>query len=138
MKAERRQVTAFLPMWWATTRARHSTWQACTALSFMADGCDAVIVQPIFTGFQDMIVPLAMNAGLPVVADFAVFADAGALLTYGANQSALHQSLGRSGSITPRRRLSPAFADDVFQLSRLNTGKGRDLLGPYRARGSSC
>jgi ABC-type uncharacterized transport system substrate-binding protein len=41
-----------------------------------ADGCEAVIVQPIFTGFQDKIVPLAMNAGLPVVADFAVFADA--------------------------------------------------------------
>jgi hypothetical protein len=35
MKAERRQVTAVLPMWWATVRARHSTWQACTALSFM-------------------------------------------------------------------------------------------------------
>jgi hypothetical protein len=27
-----------------------------------ADRCEAVIVQPIFTGFQDKIVPLAMNA----------------------------------------------------------------------------
>jgi putative tryptophan/tyrosine transport system substrate-binding protein len=53
------------------------------------DGCEAVIVQPIFTGFQDKIVLLAMNAGLPVVADFSVFADAGALLTYGANEPAL-------------------------------------------------
>jgi putative ABC transport system substrate-binding protein len=54
-----------------------------------SDGCEAVIVQPIFTGFQDKIVPLATNAGLPVVADFSVFADAGALLTYGPNLSAL-------------------------------------------------
>jgi putative tryptophan/tyrosine transport system substrate-binding protein len=53
------------------------------------DGCEAVIVQPIFTGFQDKIVPLAMNAKLPVVADFSVFAEAGAILTYGANQPAL-------------------------------------------------
>lgn len=53
------------------------------------DGCEAVIVQPIFTGFQDKIVPLAMNTKLPVVADFSVFAEAGALLTYGANQAVL-------------------------------------------------
>jgi putative tryptophan/tyrosine transport system substrate-binding protein len=53
------------------------------------DGSEAVIVQPIFTGHQDNIVPMAMNARLPVIADWAVFAEAGALLTYGANQAAL-------------------------------------------------
>lgn len=53
------------------------------------EGCEAVIVQPIFTGYQDKIVPMAMRAGLPSVSDWAVFADAGALLTYGAPQAAL-------------------------------------------------
>jgi len=58
------------------------------------DGSEAVIVQPIFTGYQDKIVPLAMKTRLPVVSDYAVFADAGALLTYGHNQVALHRRLG--------------------------------------------
>jgi putative ABC transport system substrate-binding protein len=53
------------------------------------DGCEAVIVQPIYTGYQDKIVPMAMQYGLPSVSDWAVFADAGALLTYGAPQAAL-------------------------------------------------
>jgi putative tryptophan/tyrosine transport system substrate-binding protein len=53
------------------------------------EGCEAVIVQPIFSGYQDRIVPMAMRDGLPVVADFSFFADAGALLTYGTNQTAL-------------------------------------------------
>jgi putative ABC transport system substrate-binding protein len=53
------------------------------------NGSDAVIVQPIFTGYQDTIVPMAMHAGLPVLSDWAVFAEAGALLTFGARQAAL-------------------------------------------------
>jgi len=52
------------------------------------DGNEAVIVEPIFTGNQDKIVSMAMTAKLPVVADFSVFADAGALMTYGPNQAA--------------------------------------------------
>lgn len=52
------------------------------------EGCEAVIVQPIFTGYQDRIVPMAMQARLPAISDWAVFAAAGALLTYGANQAA--------------------------------------------------
>ncbi len=52
------------------------------------DGNEAVIVEPIFTGNQDKIVTMAMTAKLPVIADFAVFADAGALLSYGPNQAA--------------------------------------------------
>ncbi len=53
------------------------------------DGCEAVIVQPIYTGYQDKIVPMAMQSGLPSVSDWGVFADAGAILTYGAPQAAL-------------------------------------------------
>jgi putative ABC transport system substrate-binding protein len=52
------------------------------------DGSEAVIVQPIFTGYQDQIVAMAMKARLPVVSDWAVFAEAGALFTYGAKQAA--------------------------------------------------
>jgi putative ABC transport system substrate-binding protein len=58
------------------------------------EGDEAVIVQPIFTGYQDKIVPLAANAGLPTVSDWAVFADAGALFSYGAGQGALVKRLG--------------------------------------------
>jgi putative ABC transport system substrate-binding protein len=47
------------------------------------EGAEVVIVQPIFGGHQDTIVTLANEVGLPVVADWPVFAEAGALLTYG-------------------------------------------------------
>jgi putative ABC transport system substrate-binding protein len=57
------------------------------------EGSEAVVVQPIFTGYQDQIVPMAMKAGMPVISDWAVFADAGALLTYGAGQAALIRRL---------------------------------------------
>jgi putative ABC transport system substrate-binding protein len=52
-------------------------------------GCEAVIVHPIFTGFQDKIVPMAMSDGLPVVSDWADFTDAGGLLSYGAKRAGL-------------------------------------------------
>jgi putative tryptophan/tyrosine transport system substrate-binding protein len=57
------------------------------------EGSEALVVQPIFTGYQDKIIPMAMKAGIPVIADWAVFADAGALLTYGADQAALIRRL---------------------------------------------
>jgi putative ABC transport system substrate-binding protein len=47
------------------------------------NGAEAVIVQPIFAGHQARIVSLANGAGLPVIADWAMFAEAGAVLTYG-------------------------------------------------------
>ena len=37
---------------------------------------------------QDEIVAMAMKQGLPVISDWAVFADAGALFTYGARHAA--------------------------------------------------
>lgn len=52
-------------------------------------GCEAVIVQPIFTGYQDKIVAMALRDGLPVVSDWADFADAGGLLSYGAKRAGL-------------------------------------------------
>jgi putative ABC transport system substrate-binding protein len=53
------------------------------------DGSEAVMVQPIFTGYQDEIVGMAMKDRLPVISDWAVFAKAGALFTYGAREAAL-------------------------------------------------
>jgi putative ABC transport system substrate-binding protein len=52
-----------------------------------AEGSQAVIAQPIFMGYQDEIVAMAMNDRLPVISDWAVFAKAGALFTYGARQA---------------------------------------------------
>ncbi len=52
------------------------------------EGAEAVIVQPIFTGHQEQIVTLANEAGLPVIADNAVFAEAGAVFAYGPNNNA--------------------------------------------------
>jgi putative ABC transport system substrate-binding protein len=53
------------------------------------DGAEAVIVQPIFAGYQDHIITMAMRSRLPVISDWAFFAQAGALLTYGANEADL-------------------------------------------------
>jgi putative ABC transport system substrate-binding protein len=53
------------------------------------DGSEAVIVQPIFAGYQDQIITMAMRSRLPVISDWAFFAQAGALLTYGANEADL-------------------------------------------------
>jgi putative tryptophan/tyrosine transport system substrate-binding protein len=52
------------------------------------EGAEAVIVQPIFGSHDGRIMPLATDAGLPVVADFPTFAAAGAVLTYGIDQDA--------------------------------------------------
>ena len=57
--------------------------------SLRAEGAEAVVVQPIFTGSQARIVPLAAASGLAVVSAYAVFAEAGALLTYGIDDAAL-------------------------------------------------
>jgi len=50
---------------------------------FRRAGAEAIVVQPIFSGHQATIVTLATRSGLPVVADYAAFAKAGALLTFG-------------------------------------------------------
>jgi putative ABC transport system substrate-binding protein len=54
-------------------------------------GSEAIIAQPIFTGYQDEIVAMAIKERLPVISDWAVFAQAGALFTYGGRQAALMQ-----------------------------------------------
>ncbi len=52
------------------------------------DGVDAVVLQPIFMGYQDPILAAARAARLPVITDFPIFAEAGALLTYGIDDRA--------------------------------------------------
>ena len=56
---------------------------ASTFEAIRQGGAEAVIVQPIFMGNQEKIVPLATAAGLPVISDYSLFAEAGAVLTYG-------------------------------------------------------
>jgi putative tryptophan/tyrosine transport system substrate-binding protein len=53
------------------------------------DGSEAIIAQPIFTGYHGEIVAMAIKERLPVISDWAVFAKAGALFTYGGKQAAL-------------------------------------------------
>jgi putative tryptophan/tyrosine transport system substrate-binding protein len=57
-------------------------------LGMKDEGAEAMVVQPIFTGHDQKIVGIAMSYHLPVVADFAVFAEAGALLTLGPDDNA--------------------------------------------------
>ena len=58
-----------------------------------AAGAEALVVQPVLTGQADRISALATVAGLPVIADHPPFAEAGALLTYGADLGAhLHRA----------------------------------------------
>lgn len=52
-----------------------------------ADGSQAIIAQPIFIGYQDEIVAMAMKDQLPVISDWSAFAKAGALFTYGAREA---------------------------------------------------
>ncbi|MBB3020960.1 putative ABC transport system substrate-binding protein [Microvirga lupini] len=52
------------------------------------EGAEAVIVQPIFMGHQERIIHLANAAGLPIVADYSLFAHAGAMFTYGIDDHA--------------------------------------------------
>jgi putative tryptophan/tyrosine transport system substrate-binding protein len=60
-----------------------SAIDASTFEAIRQGGAEAVIVQPIFMGNQEKIVPLATAAGLPVISDYSLFAEAGAVLTYG-------------------------------------------------------
>jgi putative ABC transport system substrate-binding protein len=53
------------------------------------DGAEAVIVQPIFAGHADRIVAMAMQSQLPIIALNVVFAEAGALVTFGSDEAAL-------------------------------------------------
>lgn len=48
-----------------------------------SEGVEAVFMQPVFTGHAKRIVPLATKAGLPIIADYPPFAEAGALLSFG-------------------------------------------------------
>jgi putative ABC transport system substrate-binding protein len=51
------------------------------------DGAEAIVAQPVFTSYRERIVAMALEAGLPVTSDFALFAEAGALFTLGVDDS---------------------------------------------------
>ena len=53
-----------------------------------AEGVQALIVQPFFTGRAAQIVDLATAAGLPVISDYPSFAKAGALASLGIDEAA--------------------------------------------------
>jgi putative tryptophan/tyrosine transport system substrate-binding protein len=55
---------------------------------FRQAGAQALVIQPIFIGQQVQIVETARRAGLPSTSDFPVFAEAGALFTYGLDDRA--------------------------------------------------
>jgi putative ABC transport system substrate-binding protein len=50
------------------------------------DGAEAVVVQPLFAGSESKVVGLAMELQLPVIGDFAAFARAGALFSFGVEE----------------------------------------------------
>lgn len=56
--------------------------------AFAREGVEAIIVQPIFTGYQDKIVAGAMAHRIPVVSNYPVFAQAGAVVTLGPDDAA--------------------------------------------------
>lgn len=93
------------------------------------EGAQALLVQPIFTGQQDRIVPLAMKYRLPVISNYAVFAKAGALLTLGPDDAAITR---RAGYFVHRLLTGARPADlPVEQPSRftlaLNVATARSL-----------
>lgn len=55
---------------------------------FARAGCQAVAVQPIFTGQREQIVQLALRQRLAVVSNYTTFARVGALLTLGPDEHA--------------------------------------------------
>ncbi len=55
--------------------------------SLKRDGAKIVIIQPIFTGVRDKIMPLAMKVQLPLIADYPPFAEAGALFSFGVDET---------------------------------------------------
>jgi putative ABC transport system substrate-binding protein len=55
--------------------------------SMKRDGVEAVIIQPIFTAQRIRIVDLAKKVQLPLIADFRQFAEAGAMVAFGVDDS---------------------------------------------------
>jgi putative ABC transport system substrate-binding protein len=52
------------------------------------DGAEAIVVQPILTGFRDRIIVLATVARLPIISDYPVWPESGALASLGVDQNA--------------------------------------------------
>jgi putative ABC transport system substrate-binding protein len=63
-----------------------------------AAGCDAMVVQPIFVSSRAAIAALAMERRLPWIGDNGEFAEAGALLAFGADRAALWRRTGEQAA----------------------------------------
>jgi putative tryptophan/tyrosine transport system substrate-binding protein len=51
------------------------------------DGAEAIVAQPILTGYRDRIIVLATAARLPVISDYPLWPEAGALASLGVDQA---------------------------------------------------
>ena len=80
------------------------------------DGAEAIIAQPVFTSYRERIVALALDAGLPVTSDFALFAEAGALFTLGADDGV---QMRRTAYYVASLAICTA---GVCQTTRISTG----------------
>jgi putative ABC transport system substrate-binding protein len=74
------------------------------------EGAEAIIVQPVFISYREMLIKLAMNAQLPVISDFAMFARSGALLSFGVDQGETCASDRLLRGPHPQRRQAGRFA----------------------------
>lgn len=86
-------------------------------------GCQAVSVQPIFTGQQERIVAMALRHHLAVISNYPAFARAGALLTLGPDD----QAITRRAAYYVHRLLKGARPGDlpVEQPSRFTMAVNR-------------
>lgn len=86
-------------------------------------GCQAVSVQPIFTGQQQRIVAMALRHRLAVISNYPAFARAGALLTLGPDD----QAITRRAAYYVHRLLKGARPGDlpVEQPSRFTMAVNR-------------
>lgn len=55
--------------------------------SLKRDGAETIIIQPVFTGIRDKVMAMAAKARLPVIADYLPFAEAGALFSFGVDET---------------------------------------------------
>jgi putative ABC transport system substrate-binding protein len=88
---------------------------------FKREGAEVAILQPIFTGAGARIVPIAAKAGLPVIGDYPPLAQAGALFSFGVDDSERIKRLAylrRSHPQGRETRRPASRAADVVQACR--------------------
>jgi putative ABC transport system substrate-binding protein len=98
-------------------------YQESNFASMARAGCQALSVQPIFTGQQERIVALALHHRIAVISNYPAFARAGALLTLGPDD----QAITRRAAYYVHRLLKSAHPGDlpVEQPSRFTMAISR-------------